>query len=43
LTITLQTPVVYNAFATNSFGCQFKETFNLKISKPDLELASNQY
>lgn len=42
-TVTLTVPIVYTAFGSNSFGCKFKEVFNLKISKPTLSVANNQY
>ncbi len=43
LTAILQKPVVFNAFGNNKKGCQLKETFNLKISKPDLKVEDSQY
>jgi gliding motility-associated-like protein len=43
ITIILKSAVVYNAFASNTLGCKLKEAFNLKISKPDLKVANNQY
>jgi len=43
LNVILQKPVVYKALASNKQGCRLKETFNLKISKPDLKIESSQY
>ncbi|GHN01627.1 hypothetical protein WSM22_31160 [Cytophagales bacterium WSM2-2] len=43
ITVTLLSPIVYQAFGTNSRGCKLKETFNLKISKPDLQVGNSQY
>jgi len=43
LAAILQKPIMFNAYGDNIRGCHLKETFDLKISKPDLELASSQY
>ena len=43
LTVVLQKPVVFEATANNKQGCQLKETFNLKVSKPDLKVENTQY
>lgn len=42
-TITLTSPITYTAIGKNNLGCKFKDIFNLKISKPDLKVASNHY
>lgn len=42
-TVTLTTPVIYTVVGSNSFGCKFKEVFNLNISKPNLTVANSQY
>lgn len=43
LTSLLEKSIVYNASGNNDQGCQLKETINLKISKPDLQIENSQY
>jgi gliding motility-associated-like protein len=42
-TATLTSPITYTAIGSNDLGCKLKEVFNLKVSKPDLKVANNQY
>jgi gliding motility-associated-like protein len=38
-----QQEIIFTATAINDFGCALKETFNLKISKPDLQLNGTHF
>ncbi|HEV8514345.1 MAG TPA: FG-GAP-like repeat-containing protein, partial [Cyclobacteriaceae bacterium] len=43
LNVVLQKPVVFKALGSNKQSCWLKETFNLNISKPDLNIGASQY